>query len=375
MNFDAPFIIVGAGFYGSVLAERIANVLNKKVIIIEKRNHIGGNSWSEIDPETGIEIHKYGSHIFHTNNKKVWDYINQFSSFNEYRHKVISKVNDIEYNVPVNLVTINKFFNKNFNEQEAREFINSKKKVGDFDNFEDKGISEIGAELYEAFFKGYTEKQWQTDAKKLPASTFARLPVRFNENIDYFDDPFQGIPVTGYGEIFRKMLAHQLIDIRLETDFFEVKNFIPKQALIIYTGPIDKFFDYKFGELGWRTLDFKVRVENTNDYQSTTVVNYPEKKYPFTRIHEFKHYHPERNYLSINKTILFEEYSRFATVNDTPYYPINTKEDLEKLKLYESEAKKLKNVHFGGRLGMYKYFDMHHVIAFALKFFEEELQK
>jgi UDP-galactopyranose mutase len=375
MNLNAPFVIVGAGFYGSVIAERIANVLKKKVIIIEKRDHIGGNSWSEIDPETGIEIHKYGSHIFHTNNKRVWEYLNQFSSFNNYKHKVISNYKNENYFMPINLLTINKFFNKDFSENEARDFISNKKASAEVDNFEEKGISEIGSELYEAFFKNYTEKQWQTDAKELPASTFSRLPIRFTEDTNYFDDAYQGIPIAGYSEIFKKMLSNELIDIRLKTDFFEVKHHIPASSFVIYTGPIDKFFEYKYGELGWRTLDFKIRREGIFDYQSNAVVNFPEKKVPFTRIHEFKHYHPERDYLKINKSILYEEYSRFATKEDTPYYPINTKADLEKLKLYENEALKLSNVHFGGRLGMYKYFDMHHVIAFALKFFEEELIK
>jgi UDP-galactopyranose mutase len=373
MDLNAKYIIVGAGFFGAVMAERIANVLGEKVLILEQRNHIGGNSFSEINQATGIEVHKYGSHIFHTNNKKVWDYINQFSGFNNYRHKVLSSYRGELYNMPINLKTINQFFKKQLNETEAKSFLDSLKLVTAEDSFEAKALSSVGKELYEAFFQGYTHKQWNTDPKLLPASTFSRLPVRYNENIDYFDDPYQGIPLLGYGKIFEKMLTHPLIEIQLGVDFFDVKNKIPSTSTVIYSGPIDRYFNFSEGVLGWRTLDFQEEVIHKGDFQGTTVVNYPEASIPFTRIHEFKHYHPERSHRT-DCTVIFKEFSRFAERGDTPYYPINTPVDQEKFKRYEALAQNEKNVIFGGRLGSYKYFDMHHVIAMALKTFEESFQ-
>jgi UDP-galactopyranose mutase len=374
MDLNCRYVIVGAGFYGAVLAERIANVLGEKVLIIEQRNHIGGNSFSEINPETGIEVHKYGSHIFHTNNKKVWDYINQFSGFNQYRHIVLSSFQGELYNMPINLKTINQFFKKNFNQTAAQTFLESLRLQTKEDSFEAKALSSVGKELYEAFFQGYTHKQWNTDPKLLPASTFSRLPVRYNENIAYFDDPYQGIPLLGYSKIFEKMLSHPLIDVKLGVDFFEIKNQIPASSKIIYSGPIDRYFNFSEGVLGWRTLDFEVEIIEKGDFQGTTVVNYPEVSVPFTRIHEFKHYHPERVHRN-DRTVIFKEFSRFATKGDTPYYPINTPQDQEMFKRYETLAQNEKNVIFGGRLGSYKYFDMHHVIAMALKTFEESFQK
>jgi UDP-galactopyranose mutase len=373
MDLNAKYIIVGAGFFGAVMAERIANVLGEKVLILEQRNHIGGNSFSEINQATGIEVHKYGSHIFHTNNKKVWDYINQFSGFNNYRHKVLSSYRHELYNMPINLKTINQFFKKQLNETEAKRFLDSLKLATAEDSFEAKALSSVGKELYEAFFQGYTHKQWNTDPKLLPASTFSRLPVRYNENIDYFDDPYQGIPLLGYGKIFEKMLTHPLIEIQLGVDFFDVKNKIPSTSTVIYSGPIDRYFNFSEGVLGWRTLDFQEEVIQKGDFQGTTVVNYPEASIPFTRIHEFKHYHPERSHRT-DCTVIFKEFSRFAERGDTPYYPINTPVDQEKFKRYEALAQNEKNVIFGGRLGSYKYFDMHHVIAMALKTFEESFQ-
>lgn len=375
MDLNCKYIVVGAGFFGAVIAERIANVLNEKVLVIDKRNHIGGNSYSEVNPETGIEVHKYGSHIFHTNNKEVWDYLNRFSGFNHYKHKVITNYQGKLYPMPVNRQTINQFYGLNLTENEVFPFLEKealKEKVHSIDNFEEKAISQVGRKLYEAFFRGYTLKQWQTDPKLLPASTFNRLPVRNNDNDYYFDDPYQGIPLLGYGEIFKKMLKHPNIEIKLSTDFFDIKEKIPKNSTVIYSGPIDHYFNFEFGELGWRTLDFQQEIISNDSFQGTTVVNYAEEKIPFTRIHEFKFYHPERTHQS-NKTIIFKEFSRTAKRQDTPYYPINTAEDKKRFELYEAKMKAEKNVIFGGRLGQYKYFDMHHVIALALKTFESKI--
>ncbi|MFZ4712603.1 MAG: UDP-galactopyranose mutase [Bacteriovoracaceae bacterium] len=374
MDIACRYIVVGAGFYGAVMAERIANVLGEKVLVLEQRAHIGGNSYSETHIPTGIEVHKYGSHIFHTPNKKVWDYINRFSGFNQYRHKVWSSYQSELYSMPVNLLTLKKFFKKDLDEESAKCFLLSLQKSTSEDSFEAKALSSIGSELYEAFFRGYTKKQWNTDPRLLPSSTFSRLPVRYNSNTDYFDDPYQGIPLEGYSNIFKKMLSHPLIEVRLGVDFFAVKDQIPKDSLVIYSGPIDRYFKYTEGVLGWRTLDFQEEIIERGDFQGTTVVNYPEEKIPYTRIHEFRHYHPERNYRN-DRSVIYKEYSRTALEKDTPYYPINTALDQEMYKKYEKLSLNEKNVIFGGRLGSYKYFDMHHVIAMALKTFEERFGK
>lgn len=367
-----PYLIIGTGFFGSVIAERIANELKYPVLMIEKRKHIGGNCFSEIDPETQIEVHKYGSHIFHTSNEKVWKYISQFTSFNNYRHKVLTKYQDKIYPMPINLETINWFYNLNLQPNEAQDFLKKealKEQIIKPHNFEEKIISQIGRPLYEAFIKGYTMKQWEQDPKNLPESIINRLPIRTNYNRDYFDDKYQGIPTNGYTRIFEKMLSNPLIDLQLNMDYFSIKDSIPKNTIQIYTGPIDQFFNYKYGKLGWRTLDFTKEIYPENDFQGTSVMNYAEKNTPYTRIHEFKHYHPERKY-SKDYTIIFKEYSRLVKDNDIPYYPINTEKDKALLKKYETDAMQLKNILFGGRLGSYKYYDMHHTIASALNTFD-----
>lgn len=372
---DAITYVIGSGFYGSVIAERIASVLNHKVIVIEKRNHIGGNSWSTIDPQTMADIHCYGSHIFHTNDQKTWNYINQFSMFNNYKHTVVTKFQNNIYPMPINLDTINKFYKKSMTPDQAKEFLLAeinRDQINSPSNFEEKAISLIGRPLYEAFIKGYSTKQWQTDLTKLPENIITRLPVRFDHNNLYFSDIYQGIPLMGYGELFKKMVSHPNIEIRLNTDFFEMKDQIPKEALIVYTGPIDRYFEYKHGVLGWRTLDFEKEYHDINDYQGTTVINYADQFIPYTRIHEFKHYNPERTFIP-NKTIIYKEYSKTAGIHDDPYYPIDTDNDKKKLICYQEEAKKQENVLFGGRLGMYKYLDMHQVIHMALHCFEKEI--
>ncbi len=374
MNYD--YLIVGAGFYGAVIAERIATQLNKKVLIVEKRDHIGGNSYSFKDDETNIEIHKYGSHLFHTSNEKVWNYLGQFTEFNDYQHKVYTTYKDKTYSMPVNLDTINSYYEKNFTPDEAKEFIEAeieKWQIENPSNLEEKAISLIGKPLYEAFIKGYTQKQWQTELTKLPANIITRLPVRFNYNNRYFKDKYEGLPVDGYGAVFEKMLDHPNIEVKLGTDFFEMKDEIPEGITTIYSGPIDRYFDFRHGVLGWRTIDLEREDVDTDDYQGTSVMNYAEGEVPFTRIHEYKHYHPEREQ-SKDKTIIFREFSRKAEKTDDPYYPINTLEDKEMYAKYLEETKNEKNVIFGGRLGTYSYLDMHQVIAMALNTFENKIQ-
>lgn len=374
MDLNCKYIVIGAGFFGAVIAERIASVLNENVLILEKRNHLGGNSYSEIYKGTDIECHQYGSHIFHTNNKVVWEYLNQFTQFNQYKHKVIANIDDQLFSLPINRKTLNQYFKINLkSEVEAEQLLISlKKNISDPKNFEEKAIGLIGEKLYEAFFKGYTSKQWGTDPKLLPHETFSRLPVRFNENDYYFDDPYEGIPLCGYGELFKKILNNKKIRVEYNADYFLLRDQIKSDSRVIYSGPIDQFFNYKFGHLGWRTLRFEKEIVSKTFFQSNSVVNYPHQKVPYTRIHEFKYYHPERK-TDDHQTVIFKEFSKKCENDETPYYPINTVDDKKIYTQYENEAKNLKNVIIGGRLGAYKYFDMHHVIAMALKVFDERI--
>jgi UDP-galactopyranose mutase len=373
------YLVVGAGFYGAVVAERIASVLGEKVLVIDRRDHPGGNSWSEVDPESGVEVHKYGSHIFHTANQAVWDYINRFTRFNTYRHRVLTNYQGKVYTMPINLMTINSYYGINLRPAEVGDFLKQEisrlNLPGNPANLEEKAMSLIGRPLYEAFIRGYTIKQWDRDPRELPASIITRLPVRNFYNDSYFDDPYQGIPLDGYASIFKRMLDHPLIDLALGVDFFELRDRLPPGIKIIYTGPIDRFFDFKHGVLGWRTLRFEKQVIDTPDYQGTAVMNYAGEEIPYTRIHEFKHYHPERKYVEKNaKTVIYREFSLLAGRELPPYYPISSAEDRAMLELYQQERLLHPNVIFGGRLGSYKYFDMDMAIAAALKIFEDRIK-
>jgi len=370
------FLIVGAGFYGAVIAERIANDLNLPVRIIDKRSHIGGNSYSYTDEETNIEIHKYGSHLFHTSDEEVWNYLGRFTKFNDYQHKVYTTYNGKVYTMPINLETINSFYEKNLTPDEAYKFLLEeieKYKIESPKNLEEKAISLIGKPLYEAFIYGYTKKQWETDPKNLPANIITRLPVRFNYSNRYFKDIYEGLPIDGYGKVFEKMLSNDNIELQLGVDFFDIKNTVDENTTVIYSGPVDKYFEYKFGVLGWRTIDFEIETKETNDFQGCSVMNYAEAEVPYTRIHEFKHYHPEREQ-SKDKTIVFKEFSRNAGKEDEPYYPINTPEDKEMYKKYLEATKLVENTIFGGRLGTYKYLDMHQVISMALNTYRSQIK-
>jgi UDP-galactopyranose mutase len=364
---ETDFLIVGTGFYGSVLGERIANVLKKKVLFLEKRNHIGGNCYSEKDKTTEIEYHKYGTHIFHTSNENVWNYISNFTKFNNYKHQVLARHKNKIFQLPINLETINSFFNKNLKPQEAIDFIKkkiNKENINKPNNFEEKAISMIGSDLYNAFIKNYTTKQWGVHPKNLNQSIFSRLPIRYNYLEDYFNHcKYQGIPLNGYTEIFKKMLSSPRIVVKLNTDYFKIKEKIKVKYLTIYTGPIDKFFNYKYGKLGWRSVKFEHKIINVGDFQGNSVINYPDLKFKFTRIHEPKHLHLERNYAK-NKTLVIKEYALDDNLN--PYYPINSPENMRLIKIYKEKAKKIKNVIFGGRLADYAYYDMDMTISAAL---------
>ena len=367
-------VVVGSGFFGLTVARQAADELGLKVLVIEKRTHIGGNAYSEYDPETGIEVHKYGSHLFHTSNERVWEYVNRYTSFNNYQHKVWAKHRGELFPMPINLDTINKFFGESFDSDEAKTFIQSQvdaNSAANASNLEDRAIALIGEQLYEAFIKGYTEKQWQTDPKLLPAEVINRLPMRFTNEHRYFNDKYEGLPLNGYTAWLENLANHKNIEIRIGTDFFDLKQEISNLP-IVYTGPIDRYFNYEFGALGWRTLDFEDEILNEGDFQGTSVVNYADLDFPFTRIHEYRHLHPERDYQK-ESTYISREYSRFAHANDEPYYPVNTEEDRTQLSKYRELINQERNVWFGGRLGTYQYLDMHMAIASALTLFDNEI--
>jgi UDP-galactopyranose mutase len=376
-------VVVGSGFFGLTIAERCANELGLKVLVVERRHHLGGNAYSERDPETNVEVHKYGAHLFHTSNEKVWEYANRFTSFTDYKHRVFGKYQGQIYSLPMNLGLINQFFGKSHTPQEARELIASQAsevKSEDVTNLEEKAISLIGRPLYEAFIKGYTAKQWQTDPHELSADIITRLPVRYTFENGWFSDTHEGLPTDGYTAWLTRMADHPNIEIRLETDFlattgrFRADDYRGRVP-IVYTGPVDEYFGHSEGRLSWRTVDLEESVEHVDDFQGTGVVNYNDQEVPFTRIIEFKHFHPEREKTHLpGRTVIVHEYSRFAEEGDEPYYPINTAEDRAKLLKYRELAKEEPMVLFGGRLGTYKYLDMHMAIGSALSMFENKLR-
>ena len=368
-------VVVGSGFFGLTIARQAADELGLKVLVIEKRAHIGGNAYSEFDPVTGIEIHKYGSHLFHTSNERIWEYVNRFTKFNNYQHKVWAKHQGQLYQMPINLDTINQFFGTKFSSEEAKEFIQGQlgeNEATNASNLEERAIALIGKPLYEAFIKGYTEKQWQTDPKLLPADVINRLPMRFTTEHRYFNDTYEGLPLNGYTAWLENMADHKYIQIRLDTDFFDIRTELDSAVPVVYTGPIDRYFDFEYGTLGWRTLDFQDEVIGIGDYQGTSVVNYSDLDVAFTRIHEYRHLHPERNYQT-ESTFISREYSRFASATDEPYYPVNTEADRQQLSQYRELIKQENGVWFGGRLGTYQYLDMHMAIASALTLFDNEI--
>ncbi|HJV66347.1 MAG TPA: UDP-galactopyranose mutase [Geomonas sp.] len=370
------YLVVGAGFFGSVLAERIAADLGERVLVIDKRPHTGGNSHSEDDPATGIECHLYGSHIFHTSDEEVWRYLCRFTDWNSYRHRVLTLFDGKVYQMPINLATINSFYGLQLDPQQAQDFIRAEMEregIGEPGNLEEKAVSLVGRPLYEAFVKGYTIKQWETDPRLLPAEIITRLPFRFGYKSDYFNDRWQGIPWQGYAALFKNILDHPNIEVALDTDFFAIRDRIPAGCKVIYTGAIDRFFDFRFGELGWRTLDFEKEVCQVGDFQGTTVMNYAEAAVPFTRIHEFRHYHDERSYPA-DRTVIYREFSRRARRQDDPYYPINTVKDRELLQEYQAAAALVPDFVFGGRLGSYAYLDMDKAIAAALATYQRDIK-
>ncbi len=373
------YLVVGAGFSGAVIAERIASVLNEKVLVIEKRRKPGGNSASAIDTETGIECHSYGSHIFHTSNTKVWDYIQQFSVFTDYRHRVLIRCGNKVFFMPVNLKTLHDFYAKDFTPETVKTFLADEISASGIvspANLEEKAISLIGEPLYRTFIAGYTQKQWGRSPRELPAEIITRLPVRMNYNTDYFNDSFQGVPRDGYFTLFNRILKNPNIEIKLNTSFQNIKKEIPPDCKIIYTGMIDEFFENRLGSLEWRSLRFEWATLSVCDFQGTAVMNYGDAGIPYTRIHEFKHYHPERKEpFTLNKTVICREYPHSYKNGEEAYYPVNDEKNQKLLRQYQDLAAGMPNVLFCGRLGCYCYWDMDKAIGAALDCFENKIKK
>ena len=357
------FAIVGAGFSGAVVARELAQA-GHSIVVFDARDHVAGNCFTARHA-TGVMVHTYGPHIFHTQHEHVWQYINKFGEMMPYQHRVKAIAKKTMYSLPVNLKTINQFFNRDFDADEAEKFIASKADttITDPVSFEDQGLRFVGRELYEAFFAGYTSKQWGVDPKELPASILARLPVRFNDDDTYFSHPYQAIPKDGYTPIVEAILNHDGIKLHLSTRFSptESKEFGSFDH-IIWTGPIDTYFGFEFGRLGYRTLDFVPEVAD-GDYQGHPVVNYCDTDVPYTRITEHKHFAPWESH---DKTIVYREFSRLCGEADTPYYPIRLVKEKEQLLNYVQRARDAKGVTFIGRLGTYRYLDMDVTIHEAL---------
>lgn len=397
---DQPnVLVVGAGIFGLTVAERLATQQGKRVLVVDKRDHIGGNAYSEFDDETSIECHKYGAHLFHTSNEEVWRYVNQFTGFTSYIHHVYAthkrggaKRPEV-FQMPVNLGTINQFFQSNYTPDEARELIARQAKNNPAAkenrqpaNLAEQGISLIGEPLFNAFIKNYTAKQWQTPAEELSPEIIKRLPVRYTYNNHYFKDAHEGLPQDGYEAWFQRMVetgneSRGSVIVKLKTDYFKdanIKRLRDDGIMTIYTGPIDQFYDYQFGELSWRSLKLDKEIVNVHDFQGCPVMNYNDLEPKYTRIHEFKHFHPERadnttkwpGYApDYDKTVIVREYSKAWQQGDEPYYPINTAKDKAKLAKYQdlTRADQSKQIYFGGRLGEYAYYDMDKSFASALQ--------
>jgi UDP-galactopyranose mutase len=363
------YLIVGCGLSGVVIAERIANKLNRKVTIIEKREHIGGNCYDYIDEETNILINKYGAHLFHTNNGNVWDYVNNFDKWIRWEHKVLTFTDNKYVSIPVNITTINELCNENLqNENDVNIWLERNQvKYDTINNSEEMAKSRIGNELYEKLIKDYTFKQWNKYPNELDKSVLERIPIRANFDTRYFNDKYQGLPHKGYTHFFEKILDNKNIEVKLNTDYFEhIKN--NNYDVVIFTGPIDSYFS-DLEKLEYRTIDFTInRIKNMNYYQPNSVVNYPSKDIPYTRIVEYKHFLNQKS----NDTIIVSE-----TTNDVgePYYPVPNKKNLELYEKYKNLAKaeEKKNIFFVGRLANYKYFNMDEAILNSLKFFDDKI--
>lgn len=355
------FLIVGAGFAGSVLAERLARVRNKSVLLIDRRQHIGGNAFDHYN-EHGILVHKYGPHIFHTNSEQVFAYLSQFTEWRPYEHHVLASVDGQLLPMPINLDTLNRLYGLDMNSVEAERFLQSAaEKRESIKTSEDVVVSRVGRELYQKFFRNYTRKQWGMDPSELNASVTSRVPIRTNRDSRYFTDTFQAMPAGGYTRMFEKMLDHPNIKILLNADYREIRHAIP-HAQLIYTGPIDEFFEFRYGKLPYRSLEFKHETVDAPVFQPEAVINFPNEQ-AYTRITEFKYLTGQVH----SKTSIVYEYPR---AEGDPYYPVPRPENHEIYKQYKRLAEKTKGVHFVGRLATYQYYNMDQVTAQALATFE-----
>ncbi len=365
MNKKCGYLIVGSGLYGCTLANRLHKA-GKDVLVIEKRNHIGGNSYTE--NTGGIEVHKYGAHLFHTNKKEVWNYLNQFDSFNNYRHHVKANYKGEIYDLPFNMNTFNQMWGVETKEEAVRMIQNQAMEFYCINNLEEQCLSTIGHDIYQKLIKGYTEKQWGRDCKYLPPSIIKRIPIRFEFNNDYFDDPYQGVPVHGYTYIMEKMLEG--VEVITDCDYLKHKCEFEYKHLI-YSGSIDEFFDYRFGHLEYRSVRFEEEMLDREFFQDNSVVNFTDRETPYTRIIEHKYFNDTKS----EKTIITKEYPVQGFIDNEPYYPINDKNNNELYEKYKKYSENFPEIIFGGRLGDYRYYNMDEVVYNALLISERLLNE
>lgn len=371
-------VVVGAGLFGLTVAEHAARD-GARVLVLERRDHIGGNAYDYLDEETGVMVHKYGSHLAHSPNERVWEYFSRFTEFTDYQHRVFANSEGQVYSFPMNLSLISQVYGRYFTPDEAKALIAEEASEIDgsrAQNMEEKAISLIGRKLYDRFIFGYSSKQWQTDPKELDASIITRLPVRYSFDNRYFTDPFQGQPAKGYTAMFEAMAAHPNIEIRYGVDYFTEREAYDG-ILTVYTGPLDEYFGYELGRLPWRTVDLINEVVDVDDFQGTAVMNYNDADVPFTRILEHQHYDPQASMNKVpGKTIITREYSRFAEKGDEVYYPINSDSSRELAAAYKAKAKaeEENGVIFGGRLGSYAYLDLWQAANSAIHTFEKKVK-
>lgn len=364
------YLVVGAGLFGAVFAHEAA-LKGKKVKVIEKRDHIAGNIYTK--EMEGIQVHMYGAHIFHTSDKEIWDYVNQFAEFNRYTNSPIANYKGEIYNLPFNMNTFNKLWGVITPEEAQAKIEEQRAVLGGKrpENLEEQAISLVGTDIYEKLIKHYTEKQWEKPCVDLPAFIIRRLPVRLTYDNNYFNDTYQGIPIGGYTQIVEKMLDHENIDVEVNVDFFANKDkYLEEFPKIVFTGMIDEFFDYKLGELEYRSLRFETETLETENYQGNAVVNYTDSETPYTRVIEHKHFEFGKQ----DKTIITREYSKTWKKGDEPYYPVNNSKNNDLYAQYRKLAEEQEKVIFGGRLGQYRYYDMHQVIAAALQCVRNEIK-
>jgi len=362
---DMPrILVVGAGFSGAVAARELAQILDRPILVIDERDHLGGNCHTERDPASGVMLHRYGPHIFHTSREDVWDYVRRFAEFGPFVHRIKAMTGRGVFGLPVNLLTINQFFGKRFSPDEARAFIGTlgDPRIKEPQNFEEQALKFVGRDLYEAFFYGYTKKQWGCEPRELPASLLKRLPVRFNYDDDYYGDRFQGIPREGYTALIKRVLDHPRIEVKLGTPW--QAGMAGEFEHVIFTGPLDQYYAHRFGRLGYRTV-FWERTDHEGDHQGAAQMNYPEIGVPFTRKIEHKHFAPWEQH---DKTVVYTELSRETEPVDVPFYPKGLAADKALLAKYLELARAETRVSFLGRLATYRYLDMHQVIGEALDF-------